>query len=170
MWNDVDLNRILLSLGGGGLFCRLLAMSIKWKTFLQTREFFLVKSFPYVKHSCERKKENNRDNPSTFQCTITFSGRRIFSRTYIICELFHMTKEGICLNWNWFAIPYICYFAIKIKFWLAIFSIFSFSGVQKISSKQIFHLRLLERQGALLFHDRFYSIMNNLKMKVWSLK
>ena len=92
MWNDVDLNRILLSLGGGGLFCRLLAMSIKWKTFLQTREFFLVKSFPYVKHSCERKKENNRDNPSTFQCTITFSGRRIFSRPYIICDLFHMTK------------------------------------------------------------------------------
>ena len=79
-----------------------------------------------------------------------------------------MTKEGICRNW--FAIPCICHFAIKIKFWLAIFSIFSFSGVQKISSKQIFHLRLLERQGALLFHKRFYSIMNILEMNAWPLK
>ena len=161
----MDLNRLFFSfLGGGGLF--------RWqngKHFCR-QEKFLVRRFPNVKHFCERKKENNRDNPSTFQCTITFSGRHIFSRTYIICKLFHMTIEGICWNWNWFAIPCICHFAIKIKFWLAIFSIFSFSEVQNISSKQILHRRLLERQGALLFHDRLNSILKNLKKKVWSLK
>ena len=148
MWNDMDLNRLFFSfLGGGGLFW--------WqngKHFCR-QEKFLVRSSPNVKYFCERKKENNRDNPSTFQCTITFSGRHIFSRTYSICKLFHMTIEGICWNWNWFAIPCICHLN-ETKFWLAIFSIFSFSGVQNISSKQIFHRRLLERQGALLFHDR----------------
>ena len=104
MWKEVDLNRLFFSfLGGGGLFW--------WqngKHFCR-QEKFLVRRFPNVKHFCERKKENNRDNPSTFQCTITFSGRHIFSRTYIICKLFHMTIEGICWNWNWFAIPCICH-------------------------------------------------------------
>ena len=68
MWNDVDLNRLFFSfLGGGGLFW--------WqngKHFCR-QEKFLVRSFPNVKYFCERKKENNRDNPSTFQCTITFT-------------------------------------------------------------------------------------------------
>ena len=110
--------------------------SIKWLHIFHLKnqqkhfcrqENFLVRSFPYAKYFCERKKENNRDNPSTFQCTITFSGRHIFSRTFMFS----------CVSWfTWqmsefveieigLHVHFICYVAIKNKFWIAIFSTIS---------------------------------------------